>query len=211
MKRTAVFLVALFAISAANSSADSWALPTKQRYCSANGKHCVEVDPKPIESQFRYFDDHVKKADNPGAGTGKPGSAIATTLVRNRREYTRGRSFPLLNEVAPVNALVSGDGRYIVTFDNWHAVGWGDNVIVIYRADGSVIKKYSLVDLLSQKKVDRLPRSVSSIWWAGEHRLDEARGELVLQVVDRAQGLFDDKAKYVELRIKLATGEKLRK
>jgi hypothetical protein len=211
MKRATMMVVTLLAIAAGNSSADSWALPTKQRYCSSNGKHCVDVDPKPIESQLRYFDDGVKKADNPGAGPSKPRSAVATTFVRNGREYTRGRSFPLLNEVAPVDALVSGDGRYIVTFDNWHTVGWGDNVVVIYRADGSLIKKYSLGDLLSQKKVDRLPRSVSSIWWAGEHRMDESRGELLLQVVDRAQALCDEKAKYVELRIKLATGEKLRK
>lgn len=35
------------------ASADSWALPTKKRYCSANDSFCVDVEPKPIESQLR--------------------------------------------------------------------------------------------------------------------------------------------------------------
>jgi hypothetical protein len=193
-----------------NAFGDSWALPTKQRYCSVNGKYCVDVDPKPIENQLRYFEDHVNKADNPGAGPGKPRTATATVFVRNGREYKPVRSFPLLNEVAPVDALVSSDGQYLVTFDNWHSVGWGDHVVVIYRGDGSVVKKYSLVELLSEKKVDKLPRSVSSIWWGGEHRLDEQRGQLVLRVVE-GKGLFQKNAKYSEVRIALASGAKIRK
>ncbi len=201
------FLLAL----AADVSADSWLPPKKHRYCSANGAFCVDVDPKPIESQLRYFEDHVKGAENPGAGAGKPRTATATLLERNEGKYRPIRSFPLSNEVAPVSALVSHDGQYLVTFDNWHSVGWGDSVVVIYRSDGSMVRKYSLAQLLSEKKVRKLPRSVSSIWWGGEHRLDERSGHLVLQIVAAGTKMFDENAKYSELRIRLASGEKVTK
>lgn len=191
--------------------ADSWAPPKKERYCSANGHHCVDVEPKPIESSLRYFEDHVAGKDNPGAGPDKPRTATATVFIRDGEEYKRLRSFPLLNEVAPVRALVSSDGRYLVTFDNWHRAGWGDDVVVIYRSDGSLVKKYSLVELLSKKRVEKLPRTVSSLWWGGEHRLDEPRGELVLLIVKEGTRPFAENPSYSELRIKLASGEKVRK
>jgi hypothetical protein len=202
--------VTLLLAGGAEAFADSWLLPGKQRYCSANAKYCVDVDPKPVESQLRYFEDQVKNADNPGAGPGMPRTAAATVFVQNGDGYDRLRSFPLLNAVAPVKALVSSDGRYLVTFDNWHSVGFGDNVVVLYRLDGTVIRKYSLAQLLSRKKVEDLPRSVSSIWWGGEHRLDEERGELVLQVLASGSPFKQD-AKYSELRIRLATGRKMRR
>jgi hypothetical protein len=186
---------------------DSWLPPKKTRYCAATGKYCLDVAPKPIESPLRYFDDHVKRKANPGAGPGVRRTAVATLLVRDGREYKQVSSFPISNEVAPVNVLVSRDGKHLVTFDNWHSVGWGDNVVVIYRSDGSLVKKYSLAQLLSEKKVERLPRTVSSIWWGGEHRLDERKGHLVLQIVEDGTKLFDENARYTELRLQLTTGE----
>lgn len=206
-----LFVLALLVGFAGIAFADSWAMPKRQRYCSADGQYCLEVEPKPIESQLRYFDDHVKNADNPGAGSGKPRTASATLLSRVGVEYTRVRSFPLLNEVAPVSALVSADGRYFVTFDNWHSMGYGDDVVVLYRGDGTVIRKYSLVQLLSEKRVASLPHTVSSIWWSGTHRLDEKRGELVLQVAAEGSQAFDENRKYSELRLSLSSGEIVRK
>jgi hypothetical protein len=41
--------------------------------------------------------------------------------------------------VAPVSALVSEDGAYLITFDNWHSMGYGDDVVVLYRTDGTLI------------------------------------------------------------------------
>lgn len=208
--RTLVVIIAALAL-AVSVAADSWLPPSKQRYCSAAGKYCVDIDPKPIKSALQYFDDHVQKRANPGAGPGALQSASARFFVRNGREYTLIRSFALTNEVAPVHALVSSDGEFLVTFDNWHMVGWGDNVVVIYRSNGAIAKKFSLVELLSEKKVEKLPRTVSSIWWGGEHRLDERAGELVLQIVADGTKPFDESPKYNELRIRLKTGEKVQR
>lgn len=206
--QTFMIVACMVVLGGLSSAADSWPPPAKERYCSGTAKYCVDIDPKPIKSALRYFDDHVQKRPNPGAGPGAPETASATLLVRDGRDYRAIRSFPLTNEVAPVHALVSSDGEHLVTFDNWHMVGWGDNVVVIYRNDGSVVKKYSLIELLSEKKVEKLPRTVSSIWWGGEHRLDERTGELVLQIVADGTKPFVENPKYTELRLVLKTGEK---
>ncbi len=71
---------------------------------------------------------------------------------------------PLLNDVAPVEVLVSSDGL-VVTFDNWHSMGHGEDAIVIYAAGGQPTCQWSLDDLLPMTWVDNLPRSVSSIQW----------------------------------------------
>jgi hypothetical protein len=82
-------------------------------------------------------------------------------------------------------------------------------VVVIYRTDGTVVKRYSLAELLSKKVVRKLPRSVSSIWWGGEHRLDDQRQEVVLAIVAEGRSFLQQDAKYSELRLALASGEKL--
>lgn len=52
---------------------------------------------------------------------------------------------PLSNRVAPVSALVSDSGRYVVTFDNWDQVGYGDDVVAVYDgSNGTLLWKYRL-------------------------------------------------------------------
>jgi hypothetical protein len=52
----------------------------------------------------------------------------------------------LSNKVSPVEALVSDDGKYVVTLDNWHRVGYGEDVVAFYGKGGQV-KKYSLEEI----------------------------------------------------------------
>src|SRR3546814_10286730 len=70
-----------------------------------------------------------------------------------------------------------------MTFDNWHGLGWGDDALVFYSADGSQIRKFGLAAFLPGFYVEALPRTVSSIHWRGEPHIDEAKGQLVLPVV----------------------------
>ena len=189
--------------------ADSWTLPKKQRYYSPNKKYLVEVTPKKLESQLKYFEDKVNSKEDAGAEKGlKNNRAMGAFNVRGADgRYSKRYEFPLVNEVSPVVALVSSSGRYVVTFDNWHSVGYGDDVVVIYRSNGSLIKKYSLEDLLTEGDIETLPRSVSSIWWGGEHYIDEVHGHLVLQVISNGNRAGQDGGKFLELRIRLATGD----
>jgi TonB family protein len=80
-----------------------------------------------------------------------------------------------------VSALVANDGS-LATFDNWHSMGYGDDVIAIYRRDGSLVRKFALSDLMSEDDILWLSRSVSSIWWSGKHRIDNIAHALVIGV-----------------------------
>lgn len=111
-----------------------------------------------------------------------------------------------MNEVSPVSALVASNGGYLVTFDNWHSAGYGDDVVVIYHSNGTLVKKFGLDDLLTEGDIETLPRSVSSIWWGGEHYIDDANGLLVLKIVSNRKNLWEDGAKFHEMKIELATG-----
>jgi TonB family protein len=163
--------------------ADEWSLPTRATYRSNNGLWQVVVKPKQLESQLAYFAGKVAHDENPGAtGSLLTNYAQATLYRRGRlRTWKRISHWRLENEVSPVDALVANDGT-VVTFDNWHMMGYGDNVVVIYRSDGTLVRKLGLPDLMDEADIPELRRSVSSIWWSGTHRIDEARRTVVLQV-----------------------------
>ena len=79
------------------------------------------------------------------------------------RSYRFLKQIMLLNPVAPVDFLVTDSG-HLVTFDNWHNVGYG-KVAVLYASDGSVLQAYALNDLFTAAEISRFEHSVSSIWW----------------------------------------------
>jgi TonB family protein len=191
------------------SNADSWALPTKRKYYSLNKKFYFEVTPKKLESQLKYFEDKVEgRTDAGGVKALKDNRAKGAFYIQSAaRGYSKKCEFPLVNEVCPVSALVSDKGDYVVTFDNWHSVGFGDDVVVIYRSNGTLIKKFGLEELLTDGDIETLPRSVSSMWWGGSHYIDEANHRLVLKVV--SDGKHTSDAKFHELKIDLATGRPL--
>ena len=115
---------------------------------------------------------------------------------------------PLANDVAPVAAVVSANG-VSATFDNWHSVGWGDDAVVIYAADGERVRKSGLSAFLPRHYIDALPHSVSSIHWRGEPRIDERNRQLVVPVaVPTAEGqeAHAGKVRYVDVRFGLSDG-----
>ncbi|MHC4553288.1 MAG: hypothetical protein ACYSUT_11085 [Planctomycetota bacterium] len=60
----------------------------------------------------------------------------------------------LENKIAPVAVFVSDDGRHVVTLDNWHRVGYGDEVVAFYGADG-LIKKYDLETIIPFSEIKK--------------------------------------------------------
>src|SRR3546814_15063953 len=89
---------------------------------------------------------------------------------------------PLANDVAPVDAVVSNAG-VSMTFDNWHGLGWGDDALVFYSADGSQILKFGSAALLPGFYVEALPRPLSSLPRRGSPHMHAASGQIVLPVV----------------------------
>jgi TonB family protein len=161
-------------------------LPVKRKYYSADKKYCVEVIPKKLESQLAFFEDKSAGRNDAGAAKGvRNNRAKAIVYFRGSIGYSKTSEFPLLNEVSPVDALISGDGRYVVTFDNWHMMGYGDNVVVIYRSDGTLIRKFSLEDLFTDADIQSFKHSVSSIWWGDNHYIDDKKQILHLKAGDQ--------------------------
>lgn len=212
-RRTIILTAFVFIIigCVSNVHADSWRLPTKEKYYSPNKKYYLEVTPKKLESQLQYFGDKVDGKENAGAAREMKDNRAKGAFYARRAGggYSRKWEIALVNEVSPVNVIISDDGAYVVTFDNWHSVGYGDDVVVIYNAQGALIKKFGLEDLLTEGDIETLPHSVSSIWWGGGHSIDRRAGHLVLKVVSNGKRSWEDAAKFHDLKIELTTGRPL--
>lgn len=206
---TGYLLSLLFALPA---NGDTWPLPTTTKYFSADKIYYLEVVPKRLESQLRYFGDKVTGKKNSGAAKGVKSNYCKGTLYKanERGSYRRIRSFPLVNEVSPLQAVISNSGAYIVTFDNWHSAGYGSDVVVIYRSDGSVVRQLALEDVLTENDIEALPTTISSRWWGRDHYIDEERSILVLKIVSGIEsersGSALEGSKFFELRLDLSTG-----
>ena len=144
--------VILVALTAA-SPADDWPAARVKNVFSEDGARFVRITP----------------GDNIGATVGFKGAkkgrnGRAEFYVRQRdRSYTLIADVELPNPVAPVDALLSNTGS-LITFDNWHNVGYG-KVVVIYDARGAIVRAHDLEHLYPREKVGRVPMSVSSRWW----------------------------------------------
>lgn len=191
--------------------ADSWRLPTRETFYSKNSRFAVTIVPKQLAGQLEYFEDKVQGRPDAGAAEGVPNNWPRAFVysVHPNDQLNLVSEFKLVNEVAPVTALVSDDGRYFATFDNWHSLGFGADTIVIYRTDGSLIRSLSLEDVLTTEDIEVLPRSISSIDWGGEHYIDEGSQLLVLRI-QRCTRFDRCLEKSAEVAIHLADGTLLR-
>jgi hypothetical protein len=134
--------------------ADSWKLPARETFYSKNRRFAVAIVPKQLAGQLEYFENKVQGRLDAGSAEGGPNNWPRAFLysVDPNDQLDFVTELKLVNEVAPVTALVSDDGRYLATFDNWHSRGYGDDTIVIYRTDGSLIRSLSLEDVLTTNR-----------------------------------------------------------
>ena len=191
VRRIVVLTVLLVSSRVLTTRADSWAPPSTETYVSANGNSRAIIVPRALAGALRYFEDKVEGVEPAGQATGAP----ALLWVR-----------PLVNDVGPTSALVADDGSHLVTFDNWHSAGYGDDVVVIYDGRGQLVRKLSLDQVLPPAYVHHVPRSVSSRWWSrGDHRLVESDAFVELQVAEPGSSIADEGTP-VPVRIRLADG-----
>jgi len=187
--------------------ADSWPLPTPQKYYSESKRYYIEVIPRELESQLKYFEDKVAKKEPAGSKPGVKDNYCKGIFYRQNEDgrYEKVWERRLSNDVAPIGALVSDSGEYVITFDNWHSVGYGEDVVVIYGRGGKMVKRMALSDIVPPNA--HLPRSASSIWWGGKHYIDEKNLNLVLKVLSKWSLEPDDKPEYKDVRVDLRTGD----
>lgn len=208
MMRT-LWLAWLFALMCLPSfaRADSWAPATRQTYLSADQNARFTVEPRQIKSPLAFFKDKVKDKELAGQQRGGPTKAEGWLERRGPDgSWTILWRKPLVNDVAPVSALVSNDGAHVITFDNWHSLGWGDDAVVIYGADGTPVRAMPLTAFLPKHYVAVLPHSVSSIHWRGEPSLSAAGERLILPVTIPPEGDDPEARAFVRIEIDLATG-----
>jgi hypothetical protein len=185
--------------------ADSWAMPETKTVLSAGGQFRFTVTPSEIGSQLDYFREEVAAEK-----TGEPVERPAPLGLLERRgadgKWAPVWAGPLVNPVAPVTVLVADDGRHVVTFDNWHSVGHGEHVIVIYGPDGALVRSLSLTDLVSEDYMMALPRSVSSIYWSKEEGFSADGASIIIPVIVPHGGGLGDEVETVPFTIALADG-----
>jgi len=202
--------VAVAILAGSPACADQWMPPEVRTTYSADSHVRFTVTPRAIASPLAYFDDKVRNEGDRKAGQKRGGLPIASGVLERQDKDGRWSvvwASRLVNEVAPVSVLVADSGNYVVTFDNWHAMGWGDNVVVIYGPGGALIRKLALTDFLPEPYFKTLPRSVSSIHWRGDSVITEPDEKLVLKVVIPGEHDFDsDKRTYVDVPVDLASG-----
>lgn len=207
MKRFSL-AVALFVVSYA-TFADQWLPPTPETYSSYFGSYRLTVYPRQDLDPLAFFEDKLAGVEPAGQRTTEQARCEATLeqLVGNHYE-TLWRK-PLVNDVAPVNALISDRSGAFVTFDNWHSMGCCDDTIVIYDRLGNMVRKFALTDILTEEEVSNLPRTVSSTHWSGEHDLDWVEDIEVVSLSIVSNGKFGDSpdVEYKTLQIRLSDGQ----
>jgi hypothetical protein len=65
----------------------------------------------------------------------------------------------------PVRAILSENGKYVITLNSWAHVGY-EHCLVVYGEKGKVIADFKLEDLLTAKEIESLPASTSIRGWS---------------------------------------------
>lgn len=198
--------VAIFIVFS-GARADSWPPPVKRTITSAKSDLRLTVTPRDISGPKEFFED---KADGrEPAGQRPKGAQHPHGVLEKRLDGEHWQTVwesDLINDVAPGEILIGETGRYVATFDNWHSIGNGDDVIVIYDTHGTSARTFGLKDFLPMDYIAALPRSVSSTYWSGDNSFSDDGDSLILKIVVPAEGKEKEEA-YVDLRLDLANGK----
>lgn len=185
-------LIPLLGILCATTAfADSWLPATTKQYLSADGNWRLTVEPRPLTSPLAYFSDAVDGKKAPG---GIPGdsrtSAVGTMEQRSGGHWNIVWQQPLRNDVAPVDAVALPGGA-AMTLDNWHSMGFGDDAVVLYDAQGRQAAHFALTDFLPGFYVRALPHSVSSLHWRGDPQALPDGRQVSIPVVIPSQDQYE--------------------
>jgi hypothetical protein len=175
--RNAALAFLVLAFAATDAKADDWPGATVKTVVSRNGGMLVRMTPG------------ESIGDTYGFASAPKGKYASAQWFRFRGDrYEPYQKVQLVNPVSPIHLAVADDGT-LVTLDNWHNVGFGD-VVAIYAPDGKLRKRYRLADLYSAADIEKIKRSVSSIWWRCLRDDPHIEADDTLQVPDSFGGRF---------------------
>lgn len=179
-----------------------YAPPVPMEYRSTNGNYLFTTKPPDLGDGF-WLKNYVRsKLD------GSYSAQCSGTLWRVEGDTkTVVWAQRLENDLAPLDVLVSDDGQYVVTLDNWRvppsatfplqSEGYGDNLVVAYGPAGNRLFKLGLEELFKGAQPVRFPVGYGSRLWRDAVWLDGERlvisaptdGQMMLRVIDLDSGL----------------------
>lgn len=120
---------------------------------------------------------------------GRPGRVAqgceATLYERGERAGAERRVWQraIVNDTAPLHALVRDDGRFVVTLDE-HRRGGARNPLVIYGAQGELLRHFLLTDLLEAGDWPHVKATRREARWLDNARLafDDSAQHFVIQL-----------------------------
>ena len=149
-----ILLAAVLVASPTIGRADSFMPPTLTETRSPSDRAAVTVIPARLSCG----------SDESGC---EPAARAVIDLV-NGQYRMASTTVRLLNAEAPGLALVTDDGERLLTINDYGGAGFGPNVLVVYRRDGSVVRRMHIYDILPEAYVAGLPRTASTIRWWGD-------------------------------------------
>ena len=163
--------------------ADEWESPKTNFYYSENKIFMLKVVPTDIPD--KYYEWRSAKQNKKMKFTERDTTIVHCYAILYKKVVKDSVIIwkrNLINKICPMNASVSNDGKYVVTFDNWSGMGYGVDVMVVYNELGDLINRYKLEDI-SPFPINDYLMTVTSLWWnCGNKFLDIERIEICFNV-----------------------------
>jgi hypothetical protein len=122
---------------------------------------------------------------NPGH-PGRGGQSCQATLVERTEHGGAERKVwerALVNEISPAQVFVRDDGQFVVTLDELRR-GGARNAVVIYGAQGELLRHFLLIDLLKRNDWPHVAASRREVVWLAGARaaFDTAANQFVIEL-----------------------------
>jgi len=186
--KRAIIVLALLLNYIGILKADVWFTPEIAFYKSENGIFELKVTPKTYTTDS-LFGNEIKND-----------SCVGTLYKYVGSDTIQIWTKKLINEDCPLSAIISNDGNYVVTFDDWY--GSSINAVVIYNNKGLLLKQFGLYDIVPREII--FFESNTQIFWGGKHSFSKYNSHLILQI-SAIKSINKEKEKFLPLRIKLSS------
>ncbi len=141
-------------------------------------------EPRPVREVRSENERYVLRVEMGRPTSSKARAARGTLLSRGETGSTeRLWDRPLVNDVAPLHALVRDDGRFVITLDEYRR-GGARHALVIYGPQGALLRHFTLPDLLQRSDWPHVRVDGSTVSW-----------------LDEAEFTFDDKSQQFVIRL----------
>lgn len=126
----------------------------------------------PIPFVYSSYGGNFLARVEPGEDKSGGKKAMAQLFKYNaaKRQYEKGLSIPLENQVLPEKLLITEDGTRFVGVGDWWNFDYENPVIMVYGDNGKVLKRFRIEDFLSNEEVAAVKKKTGGMpaRWAEE-------------------------------------------